>query len=31
MIELGALTDLDAEGVLVEAERAQAGMVAADG
>ncbi|HEX5771929.1 MAG TPA: hypothetical protein VFY11_13285, partial [Nocardioidaceae bacterium] len=30
MIELGALTDLDAEGVLVEAERAQAGMVAAE-
>ena len=30
MIELDALTDLDAEGVLVEAERAQAGMVAAE-
>ena len=30
MIELDALTDLDAEGVLVEAERAQDAMVAAE-
>ncbi|HEU4547732.1 MAG TPA: hypothetical protein VFR88_15690, partial [Microlunatus sp.] len=30
MIELGALSDLDAEGVLVEAERAQDAMVAAE-